>query len=119
MNQTDTKVLIEDLGRRFVEAVPALKTLSIPVKLELQHRSDHQIYLVEFPGPTASKDLAINAKIELLIMRHDFNDMVAPKAGLKQWLEAFDAGKVKPGGDPGLLKLIANVIERQQRRTGG
>jgi len=52
-------------------------------------------------------------------MRHDFNEMVAPKAGLNQWLEAFEAGKIKPGGDPGLLKLIANVIERQQRRKGG
>lgn len=119
MSQSDTKTMIEDLGRRFVSEVPALKQLKLAVKLDLQAKGDHQIYRVEFPGPVASKDLGTDAKVELLIMRHDFNDMAMPKHTLNHWIEAYEAGKIKASGDTGILKLIANVIERHNRRRGG
>jgi hypothetical protein len=119
MSQTDTKEQIQAAGRRFIEEIPALAPLKLSVKLDLQHRADHQVYRVEFPGPEVSKDIATPAMLEVSIMRHDFNDLTDPKMHLPQWIDALEAGKIKVSGDGAISKLIANVVERQQRRKGG
>lgn len=119
MSQTDTKTLIEHAGQQFIAEVPALAPLKLSVKLDLQHKSDHQVYRVEFPGPEVSKDLASPAMIEMNMMRQDFNDLADPKKGLPEWIDALEKGKVKFSGDGAIIKLIANVVERQQRRKGG
>ncbi|MBJ7347607.1 MAG: hypothetical protein JHC87_03425 [Thermoleophilaceae bacterium] len=119
MSQLDTKALIEQAGQNFIAAVPALEPLKLSVKLDLQHRADHQLYRVEFPGPSVSKEIDVPAMVEMQIMRSDFNELADPKMGLKQWTEALETGKIKIHGDSAIIKLIANVVERQQRRKGG
>lgn len=118
MSGTSTKVAIEQAGQRFIEVLPALAPLKLVVKLDLQARSDHQIYRVEFPGPQVSKDVAADAKIELTIPHAEFNRLADPKSGLPQWISAFETGVIKVGGETSIQKLLANVIERQQRRHG-
>lgn len=118
MSQTDTKTQLAEAGRRFVEAVPSLASLALVVKVDLQAKGDHQIYKLTFPGPEVAKDDGSQAMIDVLIMRHDFNHLLDPRFGLKEWTEAFEEGKIKASGG-GMLQLVARVIEKQQRRKGG
>ncbi|MFY9487710.1 MAG: hypothetical protein WAP35_03310 [Solirubrobacterales bacterium] len=118
MNQTDTKAQLEEAGRRFIEAVPALAPLALSVKVDLQAKGDHQMYRLDFPGPVVSKDISNPTMIEVLVMRQDFNTITDPRYGLTQWIEAYDEGKIKINGEGGMVKLVAKVIEKQQRRTG-
>ena len=118
MSQVDTKHQLEEAGRRFIEAVPALATLALIVKVDLQAKGDHQQYRLTFPGPTVEKDDGTPAMIEMLIMRQDFNTLLDPRFGLTEWTEAFEQGKIKASGG-GMLQLVQRVIEKQQRRKGG
>lgn len=118
MSQVDTKHQLEEAGRRFIEAVPALATLALVVKVDLQAKGDHQMYKLTFPGPTVEKDDGNPAMIDLLIMRQDFNTLLDPRFGLTEWTEAFEQGKIKASGG-GMLQLVQRVIEKQQRRKGG
>jgi hypothetical protein len=117
MSQGDTKAQLEEAGRRFIEAVPALKTVALVVNVDLQAKGDHQLWKLTFPGPVAAKDTGTPAMIDVLIMRQDFNELVDPKKGLPQWIEAFEQGKIKASGG-GMLQLVERVIEKQQRRQG-
>lgn len=119
MSQTDTKSQLEEAGRRFIEAVPALAPLALSVRVDLQAKGDHQQYRLDFPGPEVSKDSGKPAMIDLLVMRQDFNDIIDPRKGMPEWIEAYDLGKVKISGEGGMVKLVAKVIEKQQRRHGG
>lgn len=118
MSQTDTRAQLEEAGRRFIEAVPALASLALVVKVDLQAKGDHQIYRLTFPGPRVEKDDGSPAMIDVLIMRHDFNHLLDPRFGLKEWGEAYRQGKIKASGG-GMLQLVQRVIEKQQRRQGG
>jgi hypothetical protein len=119
MSQTDTKEQLQEAGRRFIEAVPALKPLALSVKVDLQAKSDHQQYRLNFPGPEVVRDDGTPAMIEVLVMRQDFNDIIDPRNGMTQWIDAYDLGKIKITGEGGMVKLVAKVIEKQQRRHGG
>jgi len=119
VSQTDTKAQLEDAGRRFIAAVPALAPLKLSVKVDLQAKGDHQVYRLSFPGPEVSKDISAPAMVDVLVMRQDFNTITDPRSGLPQWIEAYDQGKIKISGEGGMVKLIAKVIEKQQRRQGG
>jgi hypothetical protein len=119
LNQTDTKAQLEQAGQRFIEAVPALKPLALSVKVDLQAKGDHQMYRLDFPGPEVTKDNGSPAMIEVLVMRQDFNELLDPRYGMTQWVEAYDLGKLKISGEGGMVKLVAKVIEKQQRRHGG
>ena len=46
---SDTKDLIEEGARRFLEEVPALKQLKLVMRLDLRARRDSQTWRVEFP----------------------------------------------------------------------
>ncbi|MBI5310756.1 MAG: hypothetical protein HZB14_07005 [Actinobacteria bacterium] len=118
MSQIDTRHQLEEAGRRFIEAVPALATLALVVKVDLQAKGDHQMYKLTFPGPSVEKDDGSPAMIDMLIMRQDFNTLLDPRFGLKEWTEAFEQGKIKASGG-GMLQLVQRVIEKQQRRKGG
>lgn len=118
MSQTDTKTQLEEAGRRFIEAVPALASLALVVNVDLQAKGDHQLYKLTFPGPTVEKDDGTPAMIDVLVMRQDFNTLLDPRFGLKEWTEAFEQGKIKASGG-GMLQLVERVIEKQQRRKGG
>jgi len=101
---------------RFLDEVPALQQLKLVAGLELRGRGDVQLYRIEMPGPKVSKDIAADAKVKLSLSRAKFNEL-ATKGHIKDWEEAFATGEAKATGIDQVLKLIANVVERQQERS--
>jgi hypothetical protein len=112
----DTKSLIETAVNRFLEEVPALQPLKLVAGLELRARHDVQLYRVELPGPKVTKDIASDAKVRLEVQRAQFNEL-ATKGHIADWEQAFAKGEAKATGIDQVLKLIANVVERQQERS--
>jgi hypothetical protein len=102
--------------RRFLEEVPALEPLKLVVGLELRGRGDIQHYRVELPGPQVSKDIAADAKVRLEIPRSHFNEL-ATQGKVKQWRAAFEHGDAKATGVEQILRLIAQVVEKQEERA--
>ncbi len=96
--------------------MPALQQLKLVVGLELRGRGDVQMYRVELPGPKVSKDIAADAKVHLSISRSHFNDL-ATKGHIRDWREAFVHGDAKATGIDQVMKLIVNVVERQEERS--
>jgi len=84
--------------------------------LELRGRGDVQMYRIEMPGPKVTKDIAADAKIQLTLPRAAFNEL-ATKGHVKDWREAFIHGDAKATGIEQVLKLIVNVVERQEERA--
>ncbi len=112
----DTKSLIETAVKRFLDDVPALQPLKLVVGLELRGRGDMQIYRVELPGPKVSKALPSDAKVTLEIPRAAFNELAA-NGHIRDWREAFAHGTAKATGIEQVMKLIVNVVERQEERS--
>jgi hypothetical protein len=96
--------------------VPALQPLKLVAGLELRGGRDLQMYRVELPGPKVTKDIAADAKVRLEIPRAKFNDL-ASKGHIKDWRDAFAHGDAKVTGIEQIIKLIVNVVERQEERT--
>jgi hypothetical protein len=113
---SDTKTLIETAVKRFLDEVPALQPLKLVVGLELRGRGDIQMYRVELPGPKVTKDIAADARVTLTIPRSHFNEL-ATKGRIKDWREAFAHGDAKATGVEQVMKLIVNVVERQEGRA--
>jgi hypothetical protein len=112
----DTKGLIETAVRRFLAEVPALQPLRIVAGLELRGRGDVQIYRVELPGPVITKDIPVDAKVTVSILRSHFNEL-AEKGRVKDWREAFEHGDAKATGIDQVMRLIVNVVERHEERS--
>ncbi len=112
----DTRSLIETAVKRFLEEVPALQPLKLVAGLELRGRGDVQMYRVELPGPKITKDIAADAKVRLSISRSHFNEL-ATKGRVRDWREAFAKGEAKATGIDQVLRLIVNVVERQEERS--
>ena len=102
--------------QRFLAEVPALQPLKLVVGLELRGRGDVQLYRVELPGPKVTKDVAADAKVTLSLPRSHFNEL-ATKGHIRDWREAFAKGDAKATGIEQVLKLIVNVVERQEERA--
>jgi hypothetical protein len=113
---SDTKTLIETAVRRFLAEVPALQPLKIVAGLELRGGRDLQIYRVELPGPKVSKDIAADARVRISVPRSHFNAL-ATKGRVRDWREAFLKGEAQASGVEQVLKLIVNVVERQEERA--
>jgi hypothetical protein len=113
---SDTKALIETAVKRFIGEVPALAGLKLVAGLELRGRGDVQLYRVELPGPKVTKDIASDSKVRLTVQRSSFNDL-ATKGHVRDWREAFAKGDAKVTGIEQVIKLIANVVERQDERS--
>jgi hypothetical protein len=113
---SDTKALIETAVKRFIEEVPSLAGLKLVAGLELRGRGDVQLYRVELPGPKVTKDIASDSKVRLTVQRSSFNDL-ATKGHVRDWREAFAKGDAKVTGIEQVIKLIANVVERQDERS--
>ncbi len=96
--------------------MPALEPLKLVAGLELRGRGDIQMYRIEMPGPKVTKDIAADAKVRLEVPRASFNEL-ATKGTIKDWRDAFVHGDAKATGVDQILKLIANVVERQEERT--
>jgi hypothetical protein len=113
---SDTRTLIETAINRFLEEVPALQPLKLIAGLELRGRGDIQMYRVELPGPKVTKDIAPDAKLTLQIPRARFNEL-AERGHIADWRAAFEHGEAKVTGIEQVIKLIANVVERQEERS--
>ena len=111
-----TPELIRTAVERFQEEVPALRNLKLVVGLELKAKHDIQLYRVELPGPKISKDLAQDERVLVEIDRPQFNEL-AEKGTLKSYRRAYETGHIKAAGDSNVLKLIGQVVERQEQRS--
>jgi hypothetical protein len=116
MATAETKALIEQAVGTFRKEVPALERLKLVLELELRGRGDIQLFRVELPGPKITKDIASDAKVRLSVPRSDFNEL-ATEGTIRHWREAFESGHVRATGPPEILRLIANVVEKQEERT--
>jgi len=96
--------------------VPALHNLKLVVGLELRGRGDVQLYRVELPGPKVTKDIPSDAKVTISIPRSHFNEL-ATEGRVSHWRDAFETGHAKATGQGELLRLIVNVVERQEERS--
>jgi hypothetical protein len=118
MSASDTRALIASAVEGLVREVPALAKLKLVARLELRARGgDAPIWRVEVPGPQVSKDPAGDARIDVSVGRPEFNEL-AKDGRLRDWVDAYERGLVRVSGDPGVIKLLGNVIERQRARSG-
>jgi hypothetical protein len=115
MSTAETKALIEEAVRNFQKEVPALQKLKLVIELELRGRGDIQLFRVEVPGPKVTRDIASDAKVRLSVPRSHFNEL-ADEGKVRNWREAFESGTVKASGPAEILRLIQNVVERQEER---
>jgi hypothetical protein len=117
MSSTQTKALIARAVERLGEEVPALRQLKLVVKLELRARGpDVPIWRVEVPGPKIDRDPAGDARIQVSVARSHFNEL-AEDGRLRHWVDAYERGQLKVSGDSAVVKLLANVIQRQRARA--
>jgi hypothetical protein len=108
--------LIETAVRRLLDEVPALAPLRLVIGLELRGRGDVQLYRVELPGPKTTKGVAADARVRVSLSRADFN-VLAEKGGVREWRAALAHGDVKVTGPDQILRLVANVVDRQEERA--
>jgi hypothetical protein len=99
---TDTKTLIEGAVARFIDEVPALRTLAVVIRLELRERGGPAVWRIELPAKTAKRDQAFN--------------QLATKGRLDDWIGAFDKGVLRTQGDPNILRLVGKVVEMRRAR---
>ena len=111
----DAKDLIELAIRRFVGEVPALEPIKLVVGIELRGRGDTQQFRLEMPGVKVTKGPAADARIRV-DMRREFFNVMAREGKVADWIEAFTYGQAKASGPAQILRLIINVVERQQER---
>jgi hypothetical protein len=111
-----TADLIRTAIERFQAEVPALGKLKLIFGLELKAKHDIQLYRVEVPGPKITKDLAQDERVLVEIDRPVFNQL-AEKGTIKSYRKAVETGHIKASGDSNVLKLIAQVVERQEERA--
>ena len=116
MASGDTRALIERAVARFVEEVPALRSLKLVIRLELRTHGDVPVWRVELPGPKVGKDPARDARVDVSVSRSHFNEL-ATDGRLTDWVDAYERGHVRASGDTAVMKLIANVITRQLARA--
>jgi len=116
MSSTDTRQLIAQAVDRFYEQVPALRNVALVVRLDLRAKGGPQVWRVEVPGPTIAKDPAADCRLEVEVNRQDFNTL-AVEGTLRDWQKAYDTGHVNVSGEPAIVKLLGNVVERQLTRA--
>jgi hypothetical protein len=63
-----------------------------------------------------TKDIAPDAKVRIEVPRARFNDL-ATKGHVRDWRAAFEKGDAKATGIEQVIKLIVNVVDRQEERS--
>ena len=111
-----TQDLIRTAVERFQAEVPALAKLKLVFGLELRAKHDIQLYRVELPGPKITKELAQDERVLVEIDRPQFNAL-AEKGRLKSYRKAVETGHIKATGDSNVVKLIVQVVEKQEERA--
>src|SRR4051812_3571802 len=118
MSSGDTKALINSAIDTVFRDAPALQQLNLVVRLELPARGDEAVWRVEVPDRKISRDPAGDSRLDVSVQRVFFNALAGdPKARLADWVEAYHHGHVKVSGEPAVVKLLGNVIERQLARA--
>jgi hypothetical protein len=113
----DAKTLIERAVRAFLDEVPALKPLTLVVGIDLHGRGDTQQFRLQLPEVEVTKDIGADARIRVEMRREFFNAMVEHGARIPDWREAFIHGQAKATGVDQYMRLIVNVVERQEERN--
>ena len=116
MTSLDAKQLIAATTTTLLEEVPALKPLTLVVGIDLHGRGDTQIFRLELPSVTVTKDLAVDAKVRLDLRRDEFNRL-ADEPTLAAWRKALETGRAKATGVDQYLKLIVQVVEKTEERA--
>jgi len=117
VSATETKALIARALERLQEEVPALGQLKLVARVELRARgTDVPIWRVEVPGPHIDRDPAGDARLDISVSRSHFNEL-AEDGRLAHWADAYRRGHVTVSGDPAVVRLLGNVIQRQLART--
>jgi hypothetical protein len=116
MSSEDAKTLIETAVRNVLEEVPALKPMKLVVGIDLRGRGDTQQYRLELPELIVTKDIAADSRVRVDLPRAFFNVM-ATDGKIADWREAFMYGQAKASGVEQYLKLIVQVVEKQEERN--
>jgi hypothetical protein len=117
MSSTETRALIAQAIERLQAEVPSLRNLKLVVKLELRARGgDVPIWRVAVPGPDIRRDPAPDAQLEISIARSHFNEL-AKEGRVSHWADAYERGHLHVSGNPAVIKLLGNVIQRQRGRA--
>src|SRR5215203_1915618 len=111
-----TSDLIQTAIERFQAEVPALQNLKLVFGLELKAKHDVQLYRVELPGPKITKDFAQDERVLVEVDRPQFNEL-AEKGTLRSYRRAVETGHIKANGDSNVIKLVAQVVEKQEERA--
>jgi hypothetical protein len=111
-----TPELIRTAVERFQAEVPALQNLKLVFGLQLKAKHDIQLYRVELPELKIAKDLAQDERVLVEVDRPQFNEL-AEKGTLKSYRRAVETGHIKATGDSNVIKLIVQVVEKQEERA--
>jgi hypothetical protein len=111
-----TPDLIRTAVERFQEEVPTLAKLKLVFGLQLRAKHDIQLYRVELPGPKISKDLRQDERVLVEFDRPQFNQL-AEKGTIASYRRAAETGHIKVSGDSNVVKLVTQVVEKQEERA--
>ena len=118
MSSADTRDLIGRAIDQVWRDVPALRQLNLVIRLELPARGDEAVWRVQVPEKQVSRDPAADSRLNVTVPRTFFNTLAGdPRTSIRDWVEAYDHGHVKVSGEPAVVKLIGNVIERSLARA--
>lgn len=112
----DAKPLIQAAVVDLLEEVPQLKPLKLVVGVDFHGRNDLQQFRLVMPDVEVSKDPGLDAKVRVEMRRDFFNLMVEHGAKLADWHQAIDEGRVKATGVQQYLRLIAQVVFKEEER---
>ncbi len=113
----DAKPMIQAAVTSLLEEVPQLKPLKLVVGVDLLGRSDLQQFRLVMPELEVTKDPGLDAKVRVEMRRDFFNLMVEHGAKLADWHQALDEGRLKATGVMQYLRLIGQVVEKQEERV--
>lgn len=111
----DAKELIAATANALLDEVPALRPLTLVVGIDLHGRGDTQIFRLELPDVSVTKDLALDAKVRVELRREEFNRL-AEHPTVAGWRRALETGRAKATGVDQYLKLIVQVVEKTEER---
>ena len=111
----DAKALIELATRRFLEEVPALGPDQAGRRRGAARARRRAAVPPGDAGRQGHQGPAADARVRV-DMRREFFNVMAREGKVPDWIEAFTYGQAKASGPEQFLKLIVNVVERQQER---
>lgn len=114
---SDTRHLIEQAVHHLAAELPALRQLRLVIRLELKSRGESPVWRVELPEPKVSKDAARDARVDVSVIRANFNELAKEGTTLRQWVKAYEKGQVQVTGDQAVVKLVGNVMARHLARA--